>query len=116
MRLNRHRCGFSLIELVTSLAIISILLVAMGSAMVIATRGMPDPTSPFARKMDAAQVVGQLADEVTYATAVLTMSCAGSPQHASPQSMIAESLSGSVSTIVLPACISLWMNLLSKPD
>ena len=74
MRLNRHRCGFSLIELVTSLAIISILLVAMGSAMVIATRGMPDPTSPFARKMDAAQVVGQLADEVTYATAVLTMS------------------------------------------
>ena len=74
MRLNRHRCGFSLVELVTSLAIISILLVAMGSAMVIATRGMPDPTSPFARKMDAAQVVGQLADEVTYATAVLTMS------------------------------------------
>ena len=74
MRLNRHRCGFSLIELVTSLAIISILMVAMGSAMLIATRGMPDPNSPFARKMDAAQVVGQLADEVTYATAVLTMS------------------------------------------
>ncbi len=74
MRSNRHRCGFSLIELVTSLAIISILMVAMGSAVVIATRGMPDPTSPFAKKMDAAQVVGQLADEVAYATSILKMS------------------------------------------
>ncbi len=74
MRLNRHRCGFSLIELVTSLAIISILMVAMGSAMVIATRGLPDTSSPFAKKMDAAQVVGQLADEVAYATTILKMS------------------------------------------
>ncbi len=74
MRLNRHRYGFSLVELVTSLAIISILMVAMGSAIVIATRGLPDPNSPFAKKLDAAQVVGQLADEVAYATTVLTMS------------------------------------------
>ena len=74
MKLNRHRCGFSLIELVTSLAIISILMVAMGSAIVIATRGIPDPTSPFAKKMDASQVIGQLANEVAYATAILKMS------------------------------------------
>ena len=70
MRFNRHRCGFSLVELVTSLAIISILMVAMGSAIVIATRGLPDPNSPFAQTMDAAQVVGQIADEVAYATSV----------------------------------------------
>ena len=74
MKLNRHCCGFSLVELVTSLAIISILMVAMGSAVVIAARGLPDPTSPFAQKVDAAQVVGQLANEVAYATAVLTAS------------------------------------------
>ncbi len=74
MRLNRHRCGFSLVELVTSLTIISILLVAMGSAIVIAARGLPDPTSPLAEKVDAAEVVRELANEVTYATAVLTAS------------------------------------------
>lgn len=74
MRLNRHHCGFSLVELVTSLAIISILMVAMGSAVVIATRGLPDPNSPFAQTVDAAQVVGQLANEVAYATTILKMS------------------------------------------
>ncbi len=76
MRLNRHRhrCGFSLIEVVTSLTIISVLLVAMGSAMVIAARGLPDPTSPLAEKVDAAEVIRQLANEVAYATAVLTAS------------------------------------------
>ncbi len=74
MRLNRHRCGFSLIELVTSLAIISILLVSMGSAMVVATRGLPDPSSPFAKKMDATQVAGQLTTEVAYATALTVAS------------------------------------------
>ena len=70
MRLNRHRCGFSLVELVTSLAIISILMVAMGSAIVIATRGLPDPTSPFAVKVVAAQMAAQLANELTYAITV----------------------------------------------
>lgn len=74
MRLNRHRCGFSLVELVTSLTIISILVVAMGSAIVIAARGLPDPTSPLAEKVDAAEVVRQLANEVTYATAILMAS------------------------------------------
>ena len=70
MRFNRHQRGFSLVELVTSLAIISILMVAMGSAIVIAARGLPDPNSPFAQKVDAAQVVGQLANEVAYAMSV----------------------------------------------
>ena len=70
MKLNSHRCGFSLVELVTSLAIMSILMVAMGSAMVIAARGLPDPNSPIAQTMNAAQVIRQLANEVTYATEV----------------------------------------------
>ena len=74
MRIDRHRCGFSLVELVTSLAIISILMVAMGSAIVIASRGLPDPTSPLAEKVDAAEVVGQLAGEVVYATSILKAS------------------------------------------
>ena len=77
MRLNPHHRGFSLVELVTSLAIISILMVAMGSAVVIATRGLPDPNSPFAQKAEAAQVVGQLADELVYATTILKMSPTG---------------------------------------
>ncbi len=71
MSLNRHRCGFSLVELVTSLTIISVLLVAMGSAMVIAGRGLPDPNSPLAEKVAAAEVVRQLANELAYATAIL---------------------------------------------
>ncbi len=74
MRLNCHRRGFSLLELVTSLTIISVLLVAMGSAIVIAARGLPDPTSPLAEKVDAAEVVRQFAGEVAYATAILKMS------------------------------------------
>ena len=74
MKLNRHRCGFSLVELVTSLSIMSILLVSMGSAIVIAARGLPDPNSPLTEKVDAADVVRQLANEVAYATAVLKAS------------------------------------------
>ncbi len=74
MKLNRHRCGFSLVELVTSLTIMSILLVTMGSAIVIATRGLPDPTNPLAQKVDAAEVVRQLAAEMAYATIVLKAS------------------------------------------
>ena len=71
MKFNRHRCGFSLVELVTSLVIISILVVAMGSAVLIAGRGLPDPTSPLAEKLDAADVVRQFAGEVAYATVLL---------------------------------------------
>lgn len=72
MKLNRHCCGFSLVELVTSLAIISILIVAMGSAMVIAARGIPDPNDPIAMNVDAAGIIDQIASELAYAVTILT--------------------------------------------
>lgn len=59
--------AFTLIEVVTSLAISSILLVAIGSAMVLAGRAMPASDGPGAAVLSTAAVMDKIAAELQYA-------------------------------------------------
>lgn len=71
-----HR-GFSLLEIVISLTIMSVLVVAMGSALLVATRGMPDSDSPLAENISSARVIDQIAGELQYAFTVVSASTTG---------------------------------------
>ncbi len=62
-----HRPAYTLIELVLGMAVSSILLAGLGSAMVIASKAVPDRTSPLAATVDDAFVVEQIADELLVA-------------------------------------------------
>jgi len=64
------RRGFTLIEAVISLAILSIIVVALGSAMLIASRAVPDADSPTQRILDAGQALECVASELCYALSV----------------------------------------------
>ena len=95
MRLNRHRRGFSLVELVTSLAIMSILMVAMGSAILIATQAWYKPDRPIARIAEAGHVIDQIAAELAYAITVteasataITFTVADRNADAAPETII----------------------------
>ena len=61
------RAGFTLIELVFAMVITSILMVAMGSAMVIATKAMPNSSSPGVADLEGGRVIDQIAQEVSTA-------------------------------------------------
>ena len=62
-----RRVAFTMIEVVTSLAISTILLVAIGSAMVLAGRTMPANDGPSAAALTTATVVDKIAAELQYA-------------------------------------------------
>jgi prepilin-type N-terminal cleavage/methylation domain-containing protein len=67
-----HRSGaFTLVELSVSIAIVSVLMLGMGSAMLLASRAVPDARSPAGATVSAGQAVEQLVTELQYATAVL---------------------------------------------
>ena len=61
------RCGYTLIEMVMSAVIISIILVAVGSAMVIASRALPDDDGPTQAANEAAGAINQMAGDLAYA-------------------------------------------------
>ena len=63
------RClsGVTLVELMTSMAIISVLMGAMGSAVFLATKALPGSDSTVADTFDAAQVSNDIATELRYA-------------------------------------------------
>lgn len=67
---TRGQCGFTLLEIVISLTIMSVVIVAMGSALMVASRGIPDPNSPLAENISAARVIDQIAGELQYAFAI----------------------------------------------
>ncbi len=67
---TRRQCGFTLLEIVISLTIMSVLVVAMGSALLVASRGMPDPDSPLSEKISSARMIDQIAGELQYAFTV----------------------------------------------
>ena len=63
---DRYR-AFTLIELLVSMAITAILMLAMGSAMLVATHAMPDPNRPANQIIVAGEAAEQLATELQYA-------------------------------------------------
>jgi len=62
--------GLTLIELVVSVAITSILTVALGSTILIASRALPDGQGPADAVVRAAAVADQLAREIEYAVSI----------------------------------------------
>lgn len=70
--LDRPRAaGFSLVEMVVSLAVVSVLLVGMTSAIVLASRALPSGNSPAASTVKSARALHQLRDELRAATQLL---------------------------------------------
>ena len=65
------RQGFTLVELVTSLAILSILLLGMGSAVMVVHASIPDQTSPAATASDTARTLSSIAEELESAIHVM---------------------------------------------
>lgn len=62
-----YRPGFSLIEMVVSLAVMSILMVAMGSVIMLATNAGPKSASAYSATISQVHDVDRLLDELAYA-------------------------------------------------
>ncbi|MEO1584644.1 MAG: prepilin-type N-terminal cleavage/methylation domain-containing protein [Planctomycetota bacterium] len=62
--------GFTLIELVTSLAITSIVVGAIGSSIMLASRTLPDSSRETDRLLAMQRALGTIAADLRYATAV----------------------------------------------
>lgn len=60
----RRRRGFTLIELVVSLSVMTILMAGIASALVIASRALPDRDSPVSVAVDAAEIVERITAEL----------------------------------------------------
>ena len=56
--------AFTMIELVVSLAVVSILLAAMGSTILLATKALPSGTAPDDRVVDAGGALGKFTEEL----------------------------------------------------
>lgn len=67
-----HARAFSLIELVAALGITTILLAAIASAVIIATRALPQTNDAFSAPMSAGRVVDQMSGELESALLVLS--------------------------------------------
>lgn len=65
-----RRCGFTLIEMVVTVAILSVIMLGVGSAMIIATRALPEADNPAAAAIAGAAVVEQIATELQYAVSI----------------------------------------------
>ena len=61
--------AYTLVEVSVSLAIVAVLLVATGSAILLAGRAVPERASPAGRCVAAADALERLAADLTYATA-----------------------------------------------
>jgi prepilin-type N-terminal cleavage/methylation domain-containing protein len=65
------RCrGFTLVEMVVTVAVMSVIMLGVGSAMIIAGHAVPDAGNPAAASIAAAQVADQITTELQYATAI----------------------------------------------
>ena len=62
-----HRRGFTLLELVISLSVTSILLLAVGSAIMLAAKAVPDPDTPDNDTALPARVAADIAAELQMA-------------------------------------------------
>jgi len=66
----RRRLGYTLVELVVSIAIMSILMAGIASAVLIASHAMPGGQTPLETAVEAIDVVDQIASELLYATTI----------------------------------------------
>jgi prepilin-type N-terminal cleavage/methylation domain-containing protein len=64
------RQGFTLAELVVSMAVTAIIILAMGSSMLIASRAVPTAGSVTATRIGEAEAIEQMVTELQYATAI----------------------------------------------
>jgi prepilin-type N-terminal cleavage/methylation domain-containing protein len=62
--------GFTLIEMVVTVAILSVIMLGMGSAMIIATRALPEAENPAAAAIAAGSAAERLATELQYAVSI----------------------------------------------
>tara|TARA_R110002111_G_scaffold189528_2_gene254806 strand:- start:232 stop:1296 length:1065 start_codon:yes stop_codon:yes gene_type:complete len=69
----RTHAGFTLIEMVVSLSVISIIFLAMGSVMLLAAQSIPTEDDAPALTSDALEVTRQLASELETATTIAHM-------------------------------------------
>jgi prepilin-type N-terminal cleavage/methylation domain-containing protein len=69
-----RRAGYTLIEMLVSLGIVSVVLVATGSAIVLASRALPDRSDASVRLSAAAALRERIASELAYALAVTELS------------------------------------------
>ena len=68
---SAHRSrAFTLVEVMVSMAILSIVIVGMTSAIVLATRSVPAAESGTNRTIDTADLVGQISAELRYAITI----------------------------------------------
>jgi len=68
---NLHGChGFSLLEAAATMAVTSIIMLGIGSAMLIAGRAMPDAHSPAVESVAGAEALERIVAELQYAIAV----------------------------------------------
>ena len=65
-----HRAGLSLLETVAALAVTSIILLGIGSAMLLAGRALPDARSPTAQTVAGAEALESVVTELRYAVAI----------------------------------------------
>lgn len=64
--------GFTLLELTVAMAILSVLLVGLGSAVMLASRAVPDGKSYGSAVLAAGSAVDQIALDIGYATSITT--------------------------------------------
>jgi prepilin-type N-terminal cleavage/methylation domain-containing protein len=62
--------GFTLVELVVAVAVMAVIMVGMGSAMLIAGRALPQAQSATSSTITAAEAAEQMTAELQYATAI----------------------------------------------
>ncbi|MDO8631262.1 MAG: prepilin-type N-terminal cleavage/methylation domain-containing protein [Phycisphaerales bacterium] len=63
-RIPRRRRAFTLVELMLSMAVMTVLLGGLASAMMIASRAVPDRSTPLGATLDSAYAADQLAAEL----------------------------------------------------
>lgn len=72
-RLNAHpRRGHTLVELIVSIAVMATIMVGIASALVLASKTLPDRSTPAAAVSKAGEVADQILGELTYALSVIS--------------------------------------------
>ena len=69
-RIATESGGFTLLEMVVTVAIMSVIMLGLGSAMIIAGHAVPDAGNPTRASLAGAQVADQIATELQYAIAI----------------------------------------------